>query len=118
MCLYYKMPNTTSKRKRSESPRSFASPSPALSIGSVASHTSSISEIAEEILKNPNNQPIATNLQTMQEEVAGFKPYKVQRIYREFKNKSKTGGKKNKRITIKKKKSRKTLKKPMFKRNK
>ena len=115
------MPNTTSKskkRERSESPRSFASPSPALSLTSVASNTSSISEIAQEILKNPNNQPIATDLQTMKEEVSGFKPYKVKRIYREFKNKSKTGGKKNKRITIKKKKLKKTLKKPMFKRNK
>lgn len=118
------MPNTTSKsnkskkRERSISPRSFISPSPAFSIGSVASSTGSISELAEEILNNPNNQPIATDLQTMQKEVSGFKPYTVQRIYRELKNKSKTGGKKNKRITIKKKKSRKTLKKPMFKRNK
>jgi len=102
------------KRERSESPRSFASPSPF----SIASSTGSISELAEDILKDPNNQPLATNLKTMREEVSGFKPYKVQRIYREFKNKSKTGGKKKKRITIKKKKTRKTLKKPLFKRNK
>lgn len=101
------------KRERSESPRSDA-----LSPVSVDSNTSSISEIAHEILKNPNNQPIATNFKIMSKEVAGFKPYKVQRMYIEFKNKSKTGGKKNKRITIKKKKARKTLKKPMFKRNK
>tara|TARA_B100000900_G_scaffold389147_1_gene381811 strand:+ start:492 stop:803 length:312 start_codon:yes stop_codon:yes gene_type:complete len=103
------MPNITSKskkRERSESPRS------------VASNTSSISEMTEEILKNPKNQPIATNFKIMSNEVAGFKPYKVQRIYREFKKSSKTGGKKNKRITIKKKKARKTLKKPIFKRNK
>ena len=111
------MSNKTSKskkRERSISPRSFA-PSPALSLTSVTSNTSSISEIAEDILKNPNNQPIATNLKTMREEVSGFKPYKVQKVFRALK---KTGGKKNKRITIKKKKSRKTLKKPMFKRNK
>ena len=116
------MPNTKSnksrKRERSISPRTIAAPSPAFSIGSVASSTSSISEIAEEILNNPNNKPIATSIKTMQEEVAGFKPYKVQRIYRELKKGSETGGKKNKRITIKKKKSRKTLKKPMFKRSK
>ena len=111
------MPNTTSKskkRERSESPRSFASPSPF----SIASSTGSISELTEDILKDPNNQPLDTRRKTMSEVVSRFKPYKVQRIYREFKNKSKTGGKKNKRITIKKKKSRKTLKKPMFKRNK
>ena len=105
------MPNKSLKRKRS-------TPSPAFSIASVASNTSSINEFSKEILDNPNNQPIATNFRIMSNEVAGFKPYKVQRIYREFKNKSKTGGKKNKRITIKKKKARKTLKKPMFKRNK
>ena len=115
------MPNTTSKSNKSKKrERSFISPSPAFSIGSVASSTGSISELVEDILKNPNNQPIATNLQTMQKEVSEFKPYKVKKIFRKFKdeNKSKTGGKKNKRITIKKKKSRKTLKKPMFKRNK
>lgn len=105
------MPNKSLKRKRS-------TPSPAFSIASVASNTSSINEFSKEILDNPNNLPIATDLQTMKEEVSGFKPYKLQRIYREWKNKSKTGGKKNKRITIKKKKSKKTLKKPMFKRNK
>ena len=51
----------------------------------------------------------------MSNEVASFKPYKVQKVFRKLK---KTGGKKKKRITIKKKKTRKTLKKPLFKRNK
>lgn len=102
------MPNKSLKRKRS-------TPSPAFSIASVASNTSSINEFSKEILDNPNNQPIATNLKTMREEVSGFKPYKVQKVFRALK---KTGGKKNKRITIKKEKARKTLKKTMFKRNK
>lgn len=126
MCLYYKMPNTTSKsntskkrkreRERSISPRTFASPSPALS---TISNISSISQLSQELIDNPENKPIDTSYQTMQEEISGFKPYKVQKIFRKFKNnESNTGGKKNKRITIKKKKSRKTLKKPMFKRNK
>tara|TARA_B100000282_G_C31467351_1_gene369654 strand:- start:34 stop:360 length:327 start_codon:yes stop_codon:yes gene_type:complete len=107
------MPNKNSKskkRERSISPRSIA-PSPV----SVASNTSSINEFSKEILDNPNNLPIATNFKIMSNEVASFKPYKVQKVFREFK---KTGGKKNKRITIKKKKTRKTLKKPLFKRNK
>lgn len=102
------MPNKSLKRKRS-------TPSPAFSIASVASNTSSINEFSKEILDNPNNLPIATNFKIMSNEVASFKPYKVQKVFREFK---KTGGKKNKRITIKKKKTRKTLKKPLFKRNK
>lgn len=107
------MSNKTSKskkRERSESPRSFASPSPF----SIASN-GSIKDYYDDILNDPNNQPLATNLKTMREEVSGFKPYKVKKVFRALK---KTGGKKNKRITIKKKKSRKTLKKPMFKRNK
>ena len=107
------MSNKTSKskkRERSISPRSIA-PSPV----SVASNTSSINEFSKAILDNPNNLPIAIDLQTMKEEVSGFKPYKVQKVFRELK---KTGGKKKKRITIKKKKTRKTLKKPLFKRNK
>ena len=102
------MPNKSLKRKRS-------TPSPAFSIASVASNTSSINEFSKEILDNPNNLPIATNFKIMSNEVASFKPYKVQKVFRELK---KTGGKKNKRITIKKKKTRKTLKKPLFKRNK
>ena len=112
------MSNKTSKskkRERSESPRNFASPSPALSLNSVASNTSSINEFSKAILDNPNNLPIATNFKIMSNEVASFKPYKVQKVFRKLK---KTGGKKKKRITIKKKKTRKTLKKPLFKRNK
>lgn len=135
------MPNTKSKRKRSESPRS------------VASNTSSTSEFAEEILKNPNNQPLPYDTETMSKAVKNFsspelievyekfqnensltnhnnkpldpsretmrkavsnlKPSTVKSIYNELQN---TGGKKKKRITIKKKKARKSLKKPMFKR--
>ena len=102
------MPNKSLKRKRS-------TPSPAFSISSVASNTSSINEFSKEILDNPNNLPIATNFKIMSKEIASFKPYKVRKVFNDLK---KTGGKNNKRITIKKKKARKTLKKPMFKRNK
>jgi len=104
MCLYYKMPNTTSKsntsskRKRSISPRTVA-PSPAFS---------DISDISKDFLDDPKNLPIATDLKTMRDEVIGFKPYKVKKMYADFRNnKSKKGGKKYKRKTMKKKKPRK-----------
>jgi hypothetical protein len=97
------------KRERSESPRSFASPSPF----SIASSTGSISELAEDILKDPNNLPLDTRRETMRKAVSNLKPSTVKSIYNELQN---TGGKKKKRITIKKKKARKSLKKPMFKR--
>lgn len=108
-----KKSKTYKSSTRSISPRNLASPA-----FSIASSTGSISELAEDILKNPNNQPLDTSRETMREVVSRFKPSNVRKIYSKFRNISKTGGKKSKRITIKKKKSRKTLKKPMFKRNK
>ena len=103
------MPNTTSKkktskRKKSISPRTVAL-SPTFSIAS--SNISSISELSEVILNNPNSEPLDPDRETMKRKVKDVKPIEIQEAFKKFK----TAGKKNKRKTMKKKKSRRPAKK-------